>query len=72
MEKNFWVWVVESVIEGKTGEFFDEPSTESLVAVLKKFDPKKYKAEDCVRQAQKFSKENFKKRIKEFVETKVK
>ena len=60
--------VLESVAEGKTGEFFDEPTVESLVKVLKKFKPEKYKAADCQSQAQKFSKERFKKEIKEFVE----
>lgn len=60
--------VLETVIEGKTGEFFDEPRVESLVEVLKKFKPEKYKPQDCQSQAQKFSKERFKKEIKEFVE----
>ncbi len=59
---------LESVIEGKTGEFFDEPTVESLVEVLKKFKPEKYKPEDCRKQAKKFSKERFKKEIKEFIE----
>lgn len=57
----------ESIVEGKTGEFFNEPIVDSLVEVLKKFDPKKYKPEDCLAQAKKFSKERFKKEIKEFV-----
>jgi len=57
----------ESVIEGKTGEFFNEPTVESLVKVLKKFDPKKYQRSDCLAQAKKFSKERFKREIKEFV-----
>jgi glycosyltransferase involved in cell wall biosynthesis len=60
--------VVESIIEGKTGEFFNEPTVESLVGVLKKFKPEKYKPEDCRRQARKFSKERFKREIREFVE----
>jgi glycosyltransferase involved in cell wall biosynthesis len=58
----------ESVVEGKTGEFFNEPTVESLIEVSKNFDPKKYKREDCFAQAKKFSKERFKKEIKEFVE----
>lgn len=58
---------LESVIEGKTGEFFNEPTVESLVKVLKKFDPKKYQRSDCLAQAKKFSKERFKREIKEFV-----
>lgn len=59
--------VVESVVGGKTGEFFNEPTVESLVKALKKFKPEKYKPEDCRRQAKKFSKERFKKEIKEFI-----
>jgi len=58
---------LESVIEGKTGEFFNQPTVESLVEVLKNFKPEKYKAEDCIAQAKKFSKERFKKEIKEFI-----
>lgn len=61
---------LDILVEGKTGEFFDEPMVESLVAVLKKFKPEKYKPEDCRRQAQKFSKERFKREIREFVEAK--
>lgn len=60
--------VLESVIEGKTGEFFDQPTVESLARVLKNFKPGKYNPEDCRQQAQKFSKERFKKEIKEFIE----
>jgi len=60
--------VLESVVEGKTGEFFNQPTVESLVNVLKNFKPGKYKAEDCRQQAEKFSKERFKKEIKEFME----
>lgn len=59
---------LESVIEGKTGEFFNEVKTESLAKVLKKFKPEKYKPQDCQTQAQKFSKERFKKEMKDFVE----
>ena len=58
---------LESVVEGKTGEFFNKPTVESLIQVLKNFKPRKYKAEDCQKQAQKFSKERFKKEIREFI-----
>lgn len=54
---------LESVVEGKTGEFFDEPTSESLASVLQQFDPSKYKSEDLLKQAEKFSKERFKKQI---------
>lgn len=51
--------VKESVIEGKTGIFFDESSVESLVKAIKKFNQMKFKPEDCREQAKKFSKERF-------------
>ncbi len=58
---------LESVIEGKTGEFFNQSTVKSLAEVLKRFEPKKYKPEDCRKQAKKFSKTRFKKEIKEFI-----
>lgn len=62
--------VLESIIPGKTGEFFEKPMVESLVEVLKKFKPEKYKPEDCRRRAEKFSKERFQQRMRDFVEGK--
>jgi glycosyltransferase involved in cell wall biosynthesis len=72
---------LETVIEGKTGEFFDMPkdlsdtkeyvnkeSVESLKKVLQKFSPQKYKESDCRNQAEKFSKQNFKKQILQLIE----
>jgi glycosyltransferase involved in cell wall biosynthesis len=60
--------VKETVIEGKTGIFFDQLTIESLTEALKKFEKMNIKPEDCIKQAQKFSKERFKSEIKEFVE----
>lgn len=66
---------LETVIEGKTGEFYlpgflgdfktyvDSVSVDNLVEVLEKFKPSKYKEEDLRKNAEKFSKENFKKKI---------
>ncbi len=48
--------VLETVIDGKTGEFFRK---DALEEVLKNFDYKKYKPEDSVNNAKRFSKENF-------------
>lgn len=63
---------VESVVEGKTGIFFDNPTVESLVSALKNFSKiKKDWASECQKQAQKFNKERFKKELKTFVEGKV-
>jgi len=64
--------VVESVIEGKTGVFFDELSVNSLTSAIKKFEKMKFKPEDCIKQAQKFSKERFVSEIHNFVNSKVK
>lgn len=58
---------LETVVEGKTGEFFNKGTPEALVKILKAFDHKKYKPENCRFQAQKFSKERFKKEILEFI-----
>ena len=56
---------LETVIAGKTGEFFESQDPESLAKVLKKFDPKRYRPEDCRKNAERFSKERFQKEILE-------
>jgi glycosyltransferase involved in cell wall biosynthesis len=61
---------LESVIEGKTGVFFNSPKVEVLASVLKEFEPGKFKPEDCRAQARKFSKERFKKKIKQLIKEK--
>lgn len=73
---------LETVVEGRTGEFYqpgfstnpneytDQVSVENLTKVLENFDPKKYKPEDCIKQAEKFSKERFKKEILQLIEKK--
>lgn len=70
---------LETIIEEKTGEFYlpgnlqnsknyvDPVSVENLMDVLKNFNPNKYKEEDLRKNAQKFSKENFKKNIIELI-----
>ncbi len=50
-----------------TGLFFDELSIKSLSYTIKRFEKTKISSQDCQKQAQKFSKERFKKEIKEFV-----
>lgn len=59
--------VVESVIEGKTGEFFENPTVESLVQVLQRLKTAKYRPKDCQKQAEKFSKAKFQKEVQKFV-----
>lgn len=63
---------LETVIEGKTGTFFEQETVDSLMEALKSFDPSKYKARDCIAQAKKFSKERFQKEFKTFVDAKLK
>lgn len=70
---------LETVIEGKTGEFYtpgflgdyktyvDLISVDNLTEILKNFKPSKYKEEDLRKNATKFSKENFKKKIMELL-----
>ena len=59
---------LETIIEGKTGEFFFPQTVEELQKKLLKFKKSKYKKEDCVSQAKKFSKERFKKEFSKTVE----
>lgn len=63
--------VQESVIDGKTGVFFDEPNVESLKKAIKKFEKMKIKPEECRKQAEKFSKDRFEKGILTFIKSKV-
>jgi len=61
---------LETVVEGKTGVFFNEATVTGVVEGIEKFEKikGKIKAENCRKQAEKFSKERFKKEIKKFVE----
>ena len=65
---------LETVLEGKTGEFFEKADVEDLVKVLENFDESKYerssteyKSENLKKNAQNFSKERFTNEIKELV-----
>lgn len=69
--------VKETVIDGKTGMFFEELSPESLAKIIKQFETLrraqgKKLSEACRKQAEKFSKERFVNEIEEFVKSKVK
>lgn len=57
--------VTETVIENKTGYFFDEQTAKSLINTVKKF--KSLNSADCVENAQRFSKERFKKEFLNYV-----
>lgn len=62
---------LESIVEGKTGVFFDEPKASSLEKAIKKFENMKLKPSDCRKQAEKFSKERFVKEVNNFIKSQV-
>ena len=58
---------LDYVVPGKTGEFFAEPTAESLVNVLKEFDSHKYNSSDIKTAAKRFSVNNFHKDIQKLL-----
>lgn len=60
---------LETVIEGRTGLFFEEQSTASLSDVIKRFNELAYcfRHDDMLDNAQRFSKARFRKSFQEFV-----
>lgn len=61
---------LESVIPGKTGEFFDEDTATSLQTAVEKFEPRKYNQETLREHAMQFDEGVFKKKIVECIEEK--
>lgn len=62
--------VPETVVEGKTGIFFEEQSPGSLIKSIEEFENLKIRPENCRRQAQAFDLKIFKRKFKKFVEEK--
>ncbi len=62
--------VQETVVEGKTGIFFNDPTVASLTAAIQQFNNLTIRPEDCVAQAAKFSKGRFQEEFRAFVESK--
>jgi len=52
---------VETIIERKTGIFFDKPNVKSLIKAIKQFNNMSFDPKDCMENARKFSFERFKK-----------
>ncbi len=61
--------VKETVVDGKTGVFFDENTPEAINKAIKKFEKSKISSEVCRNQAQKFSSERFDKEILDFLDS---
>jgi glycosyltransferase involved in cell wall biosynthesis len=57
----------ETIIENKTGVFFDTQDIDSLNQAIDKYYDIKFNPEEIKEHAEHFSKENFKKQIKEFI-----
>lgn len=63
---------LDIVKEGKTGEFFEEQTSESLIKALKDFDFKRYNKADIIRHSENFSFEIFRSSFESFIKRKVK
>jgi glycosyltransferase involved in cell wall biosynthesis len=50
---------LETVIDGKTGVFFNEITEESLIGAVNKLRGATINTEDCIEQAKRFSKGEF-------------
>ena len=61
--------VLETVIEGKTGTFFDEPTVESLVGAIRRFEQIPSMNPEVMRKnAERFGKQRFHTEFKDFME----
>jgi glycosyltransferase involved in cell wall biosynthesis len=61
---------LETVVQGQTGLFFKEQNSDSLIKALDKFQFMGFDRKIIRAHAKKFDKENFKKKIEQFVEEK--
>ncbi len=59
---------LETMIEGETGEFFDEATPDSLQQAILKFEQKKYSKDVLFTQAKKFSRKEFERNIRAEIE----
>jgi len=66
--------VTETVIEGKTGVFFEEQTIESLIIAIKRFERMEdsFDPFEIRKNAERFNKDRFKREFKDFVEEKIK
>jgi len=59
--------VKETVLEGETGEFFEEQTVESVVSAVRKFEPLKYHPSKIRKRAEEFDEGVFKKKFLEYI-----
>jgi len=55
--------VLETVVDGRTGTFYDEPEPDSLMTAVREFDTLAVDPQDCVDQAARFAPEIFRERF---------
>jgi len=59
--------VLDTVIEGKTGIFFEKQNSKFLVDAVKRFDRMKFSSKNLIDNAKRFSKERFNKEFLNFI-----
>ncbi len=59
---------LDTVVDGRTGVFFNEQTEECLVKTIKKFDKMHFKEQDLIDNAKKFSKTIFQKKFMSIIE----
>ncbi|WP_456382402.1 glycosyltransferase [Hydrogenimonas sp.] len=60
--------ICDTLVEGKTGLFFDDQTVESLDRAIEKFETMEFDYEEISRYASKFSKERFEAEVGSFIE----
>ncbi len=61
-------WALETVIEKKTGIFFNEQTTESLNRAIEEFENQKWNYDEIQKRGEEFSKEIFQRKICEYLQ----
>ena len=62
----------ETVVNGRTGYYIDEQSWEALGDAVIRFHPENYSPRDCRQQAEKFSADTFRVKMRTFIDEAVK
>ncbi|TSC93414.1 MAG: group 1 glycosyl transferase [Candidatus Berkelbacteria bacterium Licking1014_7] len=62
---------LETVIEGKTGIFFDRQNYQNVISAIKIFEKKKFSSQECRERALQFTPEQFRMKIKDFIKLKL-
>ena len=62
---------LDTVIDGKTGIFFESQTKESLINAIKRFDKLKFNKDDLIQNAKGFTKERFKNEFLDLLNRKV-